>query len=260
MVGSRICPITAISITLFPTLLRRRCPAKVDLRPGCPKIVYDQGQIGSCTANAIAGAIEFDRIKQGLPAFTPSRLFIYYNERVMESTSPSVDSGAQIRDGVRASPLWVLAKRPPGHTATSTRTPRHVPLAPTRKRAVGRRCHRSGEIQDQDVPETEFPAAEYTQRLSCNLDIRFVFGFTVYESFESQQVAKTGIVPMPGAKGEGGRRSRCTRGWLRRLHEPVQTVRNSWGAGWGIKGYFTIPYLYLTNGQLADDFWAIQTV
>src|SRR6266699_4304030 len=77
-------------------------PVKVDLRPGCPKVVYDQGQIGSCTANAIAGAIEFDRIKQGLPAFSPSRLFIYYNERVMEGTSPSVDDGTQIRDGIKS--------------------------------------------------------------------------------------------------------------------------------------------------------------
>src|SRR5215469_10984354 len=58
-------------------------PAKVDLRPQCPP-VYDQGQLGSCTANAIAGAIEFDQKKQSLPDFIPSRLFIYYNERAME--------------------------------------------------------------------------------------------------------------------------------------------------------------------------------
>src|ERR1700691_1740687 len=62
-------------------------PVKIDLRPGCPP-VYDQGQLGSCTANAIAGAIEFDQKKLGKPQFTPSRLFIYYNERVMEGSSP----------------------------------------------------------------------------------------------------------------------------------------------------------------------------
>src|ERR1700690_993705 len=75
-------------------------PPKADLRPTCPP-VYDQGQLGSCTANAIAGAIEFAQKKEKLPEFTPSRLFIYYNERVMEGTAPSVDSGAQIRDGVK---------------------------------------------------------------------------------------------------------------------------------------------------------------
>ncbi len=53
-------------------------PASVDLTSACPP-VYDQGQLGSCTANAIGGAIEFDQIKQNLsPIFVPSRLFIYY--------------------------------------------------------------------------------------------------------------------------------------------------------------------------------------
>ena len=75
-------------------------PAAVDLRANCPP-VYDQGQLGSCTANAIAAAIEFDRKKQRLTDFVPSRLFIYYNERVMEGTVSS-DLGAQIRDGIKS--------------------------------------------------------------------------------------------------------------------------------------------------------------
>src|SRR5436853_3992768 len=67
-------------------------PHSVDLRPSCPA-VYDQGQLGSCTANAIGGAIEFDQLKQHLAqTFTPSRLFIYYNERVIEGTVDA-DSG-----------------------------------------------------------------------------------------------------------------------------------------------------------------------
>ena len=75
-------------------------PPKVDLRDQCPD-VYDQGQLGSCTANSIAGALEFDQMKQKEQPFTPSRLFIYYNERVIEGTVDS-DSGAQIRDGVKS--------------------------------------------------------------------------------------------------------------------------------------------------------------
>ena len=58
-----------------PVELAGVLPAKVDLRPQCPP-VYDQGQLGSCTANAIAAAIEFDRLKLKLADFTPSRLFI----------------------------------------------------------------------------------------------------------------------------------------------------------------------------------------
>src|SRR6266567_6354763 len=76
-------------------------PPSVDLRPGCPP-VYDQGQLGSCTANAIAGAIQYEQIRQKAPKpFTASRLFIYYNERVMEHTVAE-DAGAQIRDGIKS--------------------------------------------------------------------------------------------------------------------------------------------------------------
>ena len=85
-----------------PLAKLRLLPGKVDLRKKCPQ-VYNQGQIGSCTANAIAGAIEFDRKKQKLSDFIPSRLFIYYNARGMQHSVP-LDNGAQIRDGINASP------------------------------------------------------------------------------------------------------------------------------------------------------------
>src|SRR2546430_246987 len=66
-----------------PLAKLRVLPTKADLRRHCPR-VYNQGDIGSCTANAIAAAIEFDRKKQKLRDFIPSRLFIYYNERSIE--------------------------------------------------------------------------------------------------------------------------------------------------------------------------------
>src|SRR5437667_3810596 len=96
-----------------PVAMLRALPTRVDLRRQCPPI-YDQGQLGSCTANAIGGAIEFDQMKQGLSQiFLPSRLFIYYNERVLEGTTNS-DSGAMIRDGIKTvanqgacpEPMW----------------------------------------------------------------------------------------------------------------------------------------------------------
>ena len=86
-------------------------PAKVDLTPHCPP-VYDQGQLGSCTANAIAAAIEFDRMRQNLQDFTPSRLFIYYNERAMEG-SVATDSGAADRKSTRLNSSHIQKSRMP---------------------------------------------------------------------------------------------------------------------------------------------------
>jgi C1A family cysteine protease len=85
----------------------------------------------------------------------------------------------------------------------------------------------------------------------------FVFGFTVYDAFESQEVAKTGVLNMPGPKEkvQGGHAVLAVG-----YDDAAQrfTVRNSWGKDWGIKGYFTIPYSYLTTTDLADDFWTIR--
>ena len=77
---------------LYAARLTGPLPHEYDLRPSMPP-VYDQGQLGSCTGNAIAGAMEYERDRQGLPDFVPSRLFIYYNERALEGTVSS-DAGA----------------------------------------------------------------------------------------------------------------------------------------------------------------------
>src|SRR5438105_8191782 len=74
-------------------------PPSVDLRAACPP-VYDQGQLGSCTANAIGAAFEYEQVQEKQKDFMPSRLFIYYNERAIEGTVDS-DSGAMIRDGIK---------------------------------------------------------------------------------------------------------------------------------------------------------------
>jgi C1A family cysteine protease len=78
----------------------------------------------------------------------------------------------------------------------------------------------------------------------------FVFGFTVYESFESAQVAKTGHASLPksGEQSIGGHAVMCVgyddaKQWF--------IVRNSWGNKWGMKGYFTLPYSYLISANLA---------
>ena len=220
-------------------------PSSVDLRNGCPA-VYDQGELGSCTANAIGAAVEFDLLKQGLKDFAPSRLQIYYCERVIEH-SVGEDAGAEIRDGIKvvhktgAAPenLWPydvtkFAKRPPKPVfaaAAKTRVATYQRLVPTLN--MIKACLAAG-----------FP---------------FVFGFSVYESFESDRVARTGKmpVPKPGEQLLGGHAVMAA-GYSDA--KKAVLVRNSWGPDWGIKGYFWMPYEVITNTNMADDFWTIRMI
>ena len=87
----------------------------------------------------------------------------------------------------------------------------------------------------------------------------FVFGFTVYESFESADVSKTGIVPMPSPnEAVLGGHAVCAVGYDDAQQRFI--VRNSWGTEWGMKGYCNMPYTYLLDPNLASDFWTIRTV
>jgi C1A family cysteine protease len=209
--------------------------------PSC----YDQGELGSCTANAIAAAIEFLQNKKGEPFVMPSRLFIYYNERVMEGSEDS-DSGAEIRDGIKAvnrqgvcpEAEWPyvierFADRPPAKCYTDAMTEQL--------------------LQYSRVDNT------HLQSLLAALTVGpVVGGFLVYASFESDAVAKTGIVPMP-APGEeimGGHAILVTG-----YSKPQRRfkVRNSWGPTWGAGGSFFVPFEYFT-GRMASDFWLCRKV
>jgi C1A family cysteine protease len=229
-----------------PLLTMGALPPKADLRPTCPP-VYDQGQLGSCTGNAIAAAMQFERSRQKLkPDFAPSRLFIYYNERVIEGTV-GVDSGAQIRDGIKAvgtlgvcpEPEWpydiekFIQKPPPKafQDALHAKAVSYSRVVRTLQQMKG--CLASG-----------FP---------------FVLGFSVYESFESQAVAGTGAMPMPAPSEKllGGHAVLAV-GYDDSQQRFI--VRNSWGSAWGLGGYFTMPYAYLLDENLSDDFWTIRLI
>lgn len=217
-------------------------PTSIDLRPQCPPIV-NQGALGSCTANALAGAIGFLEVKDGLDDIAMSRLFIYYNERVIENTV-SQDSGAQIRDGIKT-----LAAQ--GCCAESD-----WPYAIanfTKKPAAA--CYKEG-LDHQITAYQRIDA--FDQMRACLVEgFPFVFGFSVYESFESPAVAKSGIAPMPKKTERllGGHAVVCV-GYDDASKRLI--VRNSWGTEWGMQGYFTLPYGYLSNPDLAADFWTIR--
>jgi len=228
-------------------------PAHVDLRPQCPP-VYDQGQLGSCTGNAIAGAIEFERWKQGLARWTPSRLFIYYNERVMEGTVAS-DSGASIRDGMKSVASQGDTPEEPGFAPASDSWPYDPsqfavePWSGCYANAMHYTTYEYLSVS-QDVDD---------MRACLAAGYPFVFGWTVYESFESAAVAATGRVPMPGMfeRVVGGHATVAVG-----YDDPssVFIVRNSWGSSWGDAGYFYLPYAYLAHPNLADDLWTIRLV
>ena len=222
-------------------------PPCVDLRTKCPK-PYDQEQLGSCTANAIAGALEFNQKKQKQkPTFTPSRLFIYYNERVMEGTVDS-DAGAMIRDGIKSVAQQGAPPEKPWWPYDITKF-REKPPKPVNDEAAKHQA-----VLYQRVART------LNQMKGClAAGFPFIFGFSVYESFESQTVASTGVVnmPLPKEKLLGGHAVLAV-GY--NDSESRFIVRNSWGDKWGQKGYFTMPYTYLLDGNLADDFWTIRLV
>jgi C1A family cysteine protease len=218
-------------------------PSSVDLRPLCPP-VYNQGQLGSCTANAIAGAIQFDQLKQKVVTpFNPSRLFIYYNERVMENTVAS-DSGAMIRDGIKS----VAQQGVPPESMWSYDESMFA-TAPSADAVAAAQTHL--------VTAYHSVAQDLIDMKTClAAGFPFVFGFSVYADFESDQVATTGILGLPGHNESqlGGHAVLCV-GYNDETQRFI--VRNSWGNSWGQQGYFEMPYDYLTNPDMADDFWVI---
>ena len=219
-----------------------RLPPSVDLRTKCPP-VEDQGNLGSCTGNALAGAVEFLEKRDGVPFVNVSRLFIYYNERVIEHTV-NEDAGAMIRDGIK-----VLVKN---GVCAEKKWPYVVSKFASKPSPA---CYTEA-LDHQVVAYARIRTLD-EMRACLAEGYPFVFGFTVYESFESSQVAKTGVAPMPKPKERvlGGH---AVLGVGYSDAQKRLLVRNSWGPGWGMKGYFTLPYDYAANNNLADDFWTIR--
>jgi C1A family cysteine protease len=237
-----------------PLARLKALPAKVDLRKGCPP-VYDQGHLGSCTANAIAGAVQFDRRKSKLkPDFVPSRLFIYYNERVIEH-SIHYDAGAQLRDGIKSvAKQGVCPEKewPYVDTAPPTENAPFPPRAPAGQRPPTK-CY-SGAKKYTAVSYQRLQQS-LSQMKGCLADgYPFVFGFSVYEKWYA---TTSTVLPLPGAhEGVVGGHAVLAVGYddATRLF----TFRNSWGSAVGEKGYFYMPYAYLTDASLASDLWTVR--
>jgi C1A family cysteine protease len=236
-----------------PAMATKALPTKTDLRNGCPP-VYDQGQIGSCTANAIGGAFEFEQKKQGLADFMPSRLFIYYNERAMENTVAS-DSGAQIRDGIKSVATQGVCSDSDWPYSDTLPALVKKPNAQSFSDALQHKV-----LQYQRIHNATSDTFLLALR-NCLADgYPYVFGFTVYPELESASVAKSGILPMPNIVTEKPIGGHAVMAVGYDDSKKAMLIRNSWGTSWGLGGYFWMPYAYITNAQLAADFWTIRGV
>jgi C1A family cysteine protease len=224
-------------------------PRRVDLRDtGYMPEIWDQGQLGSCTAHGTLANYHYHVAAQGLDVPMRSRLALYYAARALEN-HVDTDSGAQVRDAIKAivsggidpESEWPydiakFAERPPPDTDTAPHEAlRYFRVLPSRTRLLNRLA--------QGFPITD--------------------GMPVYSSMETEQVAQTGAVPMPRA-GDQYKGGHCTLTIGYDLdatdadgNKGVLLKRNSWGTGWGQEGYFTIPLAY---GNHLSDRWALVQV
>lgn len=238
-------------------------PPKIDLRKKCPPI-FDQGKLGSCTANV--GVAAYMMLKEFSDEL--SRLFLYYEERRLEGTTES-DAGATMRSigkalskvGVCLEKLWPYVVEnfdddPPEKADAD---------AAGRKASSYERLYGANAIK-QYLVEKSLPV---------------MIGIDIYTSFETAEVRKSGIVPVPDPEKEqllGGHavlivgyddqfgKTHSSGGFLEDLLDIFTSpkedkngyfiVRNSWGTGWGDDGYFYLPYLFVE--QYAFDFWVLK--
>lgn len=236
-----------------------KLPKTVDLEDKLPA-VWNQGQIGSCGGHGIGGAVALNYAvakiadaAEGKFHYTPSRLFIYYNARRLMNTTES-DSGISIADGVKGIQKWGICPEDSGHdwsweySSTDDRFKQKPPD----------KCYEDALIHTAlEVEQVPLDRAHIFACLAANRGV--IIGVTLYESFESEKVAKTGMVPLP-KKNESMIGGHCMLIVGYDQKKDLAKVRNSWGADWGQKGYCWFPMKYLINPSLGSDYWAIKNV
>ena len=218
-------------------------PNTIDLRPYCSPI-ENQGNLGSCTGQAIAGAIELLNKRNGKHKDI-SRLFIYYYERLLLGTV-NYDSGAYIRDGIKATNHYGASLE--SHWPYNIKKFRQEPIKEAKEDALNRKVTRYERIEDFngciDALSNGYPV---------------IIGFHVYTSFMSTTVARTGNMPYPNTRRERllGGHAVLLVGYNK--SKKVLIARNSWGTNWGDKGYFYMPF-DIISPSMSDDYWIIKSV
>ncbi len=221
-------------------------PTSVNLVSEFKNEVEDQGQLGSCVANSCVSALEYliakkNKNNQNYKYPELSRLFAYYYARKVRGLE-RVDSGAVIRDCVdqlRAVGVCEEAVWPYAYSAVNT-----PPDA----------------FQVSDAARTKVGSAYRVDTLDDKLDCLaqgypFVFGFMVYNG-SMNEAGRTGVMPAPSGSRAGGHAVLAVGYDIPRR---MFLIRNSWGKRWGDKGYFWMPFDYLSNPNLSSDYWTIRT-
>lgn len=217
--------------------------ATSDLRDTFPPC-YDQLQTSSCTGNGTVGALQSAQTRAQLPLVMLSRLFAYFNGRVLEA-GQDTDGGANIRDVIKSCNLYGIVEEslwPFDPNKVTTK-----PSDEVYEEAIADQIHFYAGV-DLTNPDNV--------KIALCHGIPVVFGVPVYSYMESDEMAKTGILQMP-AEGEQPIGGHCMVICGHDDSTQLYWVRNSWGPGWSIfNGYLKIPYNYIS--QLGSDGWAIR--
>jgi C1A family cysteine protease len=270
-------------------------PTKCNLVLNLPhdQLPYDQGQLGSCTANGLSFAYCYCELKQkNKGAFMPSRLFIYYNERLIEN-SVNTDSGAQIYDGIRALQQYGVCSEEeyPYDAPNFTKKPAdklYVSAKHCEAKTFYKLCNPTDKFDNTIDPldnnkntDTDIIDPKMSDHVKAALNSGYpvIMGFSVFDSFESDNVANTGILPMPRhTESQVGGHCVVIVGFDDSKRSFL--VRNSWGTNWGChpdgsvpkdpkhdnnRGYFMMPYAFVdgidsNNTPYCSDFWVITSV
>lgn len=214
---------------------------KVDLRKKIGEFpIYDQGTLGSCTANAICEAFEYEQLKQGLPLFNPSRLFVYYNERNSTTSPTTIRNGMKTINsrGICSESLW------PYKIDYSQDKPDD-------------KCYSEAKYR-KSLKYKRIKETRKDLKASLSNGYPIIFGLQVYENFESKIGWDPSQEPMPEPDGKllGGHTVLMV-GYSD--SRKCFLVRNSWGEQWGMGGYFMIPY-DIAVSRHCSDFWILESV
>jgi C1A family cysteine protease len=234
-------------------------PASADLREWCSP-VEDQGHLGSCTAQAGAGIIEYYERKAFRRHIESSRLFLYKVTRNLMKMKG--DTGAYLRSTIGA---MVLFGVPPEEYWPYTDSSDDFDKEPPAFCYSFAQNYKTLKYYRHDPPSAA--AEDILNRVKTYLAAGHpaMFGFTVYSSIE--QASGTGRIPFPSPldKIEGGHavvavgyddKMRIKNKYGGEETEGALVVRNSWGSDWGEAGYGWLPYDYMRKG-LAEDFWSV---